>query len=213
MKIFYIFLILAPITASNCLNAQIKKGAYLLGGDIGFYKQTSQQSGNTTNTGTSFTFSPVFGKAIKENVVLGMDLTYNYFKNDVPGNYNAANNSFGAGIFLRKYKPLGKGFYLFGQARTAAEYGTSKSINFSQQYPNSNSKGFSITAGIYPGISYAVSDKLQIETGFNNLIYLQYSYNKASATGSNDIVRQNFSLGSSLSGTAGLTIGFRILLN
>ena len=66
-------ILLAIITASlfvNSANAQIKKGSIFLGGDISGSTQKTKTGGITTNKQNGINISPVFGKAIKDNLVL-----------------------------------------------------------------------------------------------------------------------------------------------
>jgi hypothetical protein len=118
-------------------------------------------------------------------------------------------------VFLRKYKELGKGFYLFGQARAGGYY-DNRDFN-STQFPSSSNtiKGYSIQLAVYPGLAYGISKKFQLETGFNNLAYLQFDHSKATYPGNTSptSISNGVSLGSSLSNFSGLTIGFRVLLN
>lgn len=200
--------------------AQIKKGAILLGGNVGFATQTNSptnQGGSFISKQTSVSVSPIFGKAVKENLVVGADITADYSKNTYSSGYNTQKSiTTGAGVFIRKYKYLGNNFYLFGQGRLGANY-------ISQEYTylqastlvKSEIKGYAISAGFYPGISYAINNRLQLETGFNNLVYINYSHTKATNqyNGPSEYKSNSFSLGSSLSSFSSFTVGVRFLLN
>src|SRR3569623_1444047 len=103
---------------SNFTNAQIKTSSVLLGGQIGYYSSDVSYSGsqpNEKNNNASFNIS--IGKALKENSVYGLNLTYSPVK--VDNFYNGANyissklNQYNLGIFYRKYKKLGKDFYFY----------------------------------------------------------------------------------------------------
>jgi len=60
--------------------------------------------------------TPVAGIAVKQNLVVGFSLSYAHNKDNLNTvNYETKSESYGAGIFIRKYVPLGKGFYLFGE--------------------------------------------------------------------------------------------------
>ena len=212
-KILLAIVILFSFTTA--VNAQIKKGAVLLGGGLGFTAQKSTSAGSASGKQTNITVMPAFGKAIKDNLVVGADINYSYYKND--NSYTAKSNTYGLGVFIRQYKELGKGFYLFGQARSGASY--NKQNN--HDYNNGNStdidvvKGFTVQAGLYPGIAYAVSKKFQLETGFNNLVYAEFDHSKSTPfnTSVPETKTNSFSLGTSLSNFSGVTIGFRVLLN
>ena len=109
---------------------------------------------------------------------------------------------------------MGKDFYLFVQSRLGMGLGNSKTTDAVQAANNSKSNGYNVQLTIYPGIAYSLTKKFQLEAGFNNLAYVQFSHAKQTAASNNQSVATNsFSLGSSLSNFARLTIGFRVLLN
>jgi hypothetical protein len=116
-----LFIICTTITT---VQAQIKKGTVILGGQIGFSSQkTKNDPAPPPNPypadfkSTNIMVSPAFGRAIKDNLVIGADIYYSYVKY---GSYQPQEqkiNFYGAGFFVRKYNDLGKGFYLFVQGR------------------------------------------------------------------------------------------------
>lgn len=204
-RILFSTLILLVITAT--VNGQIKKGAVLLGGQLGFSASTNEPNNFPKSTTTGLNLSPAFGKAVKDNLIVGVDVLYVYTKNENDPNVSKT-NAYGAGFFIRKYKQFAKDFYLFGQGRVGGQYSSSK--YYSTQQPGSNEgKGYSIGIGVYPGIAYAVTNKLQLEAGFNNLVAIQYSH----TTDDTNSKSSNFGFSSTLSSLAGLTFGFRVLLN
>ena len=202
-------LILFTITLTQ---AQIKKGAHFLGGSLGIYTEKTSSDTVADLVSNNFSFTPAYGRAIKDNLIFGADLMLQ------TGNYENILNkedrqSFGAGIFLRKYMELGKKFYLFAEGRFGGYFETSDAV--SSYYPEGNydRKGFTIQAGLYPGVAFAVTNKFHIETGFNNLLYAQYSKTKTDYTGSaHDTETNRFTFGSSLSGFNGFVVGFRFML-
>jgi len=218
-KILLGFFSVCMMTAG--LHAQIKKGAIFLGGQIGFStnktnnEQTSPVNPPYDTKSTNFAFSPVFGKAVKDNLIVGADIKYvnNKYQTDYPQDQKT--NSYGLGFFVRKYKDLGKGFYLFGQARAGASYNTQKYYNTVTTVANSLTKGYTIQLAIYPGIAYSVSSRLQLEAGFDNLGFLEFDHSRETfpPTAGSYAVTNGFSAGSSLSSFSGFTIGFRYILN
>src|SRR5450432_3887500 len=112
-KIFYLFIFF--ISFSLVSNAQISQGSVLLGGDIDFNSQKTHSTDaiNTSNN-SNFSFNPSIGKAIKDNLVLGFDASYGHVQNSSDaggGNTSTAKtDTYGLGVFLQKYFPLGKGF-------------------------------------------------------------------------------------------------------
>jgi hypothetical protein len=209
-----LLLIIVLFVIAASANAQIQKGAIVLGGQLGFSSQSSKSTQNTSKT-IGFGISPAFGKAIKENLVIGGDINYSYNKNEPGVAVVQKSNSYGLGFFVRKYKELGKGFYLFGQTRLGGSYQKQTTKNNVQPSGNVETKGSFFQLAIYPGLAYSISKKLQLEAGFNNLGYIQYDHSKQTygPTPNDSIKTNSFSLGSSLSNFSGLTIGFRVVLN
>jgi hypothetical protein len=213
-KILLVIFISSFVTA---VHAQIKKGAIFLGGNIGFSIQDSKTTQATApgfdDKNTYVSISPVFGKAIKDNLILGADIIWSYSK--VESSLQKT-HAYGAGVFIRKYKELGKGFYVFGQTRIGGSYNSLEN-GYTNNQASSYDKttGYSAAINIYPGVSYSISRKLQLETGFNNLAYLSFDHSKRieNFNGGVSVVSNTFGLGSSLSSLSGFTLGFRVLID
>jgi len=189
-------------------NAQINKDKYLLGGSFNYY--------HSTNEGyNSFYTNIQIGKVIKDNTVVGIILSYS------TNNISSATNKlrqYSAGIFYRKYKSLGKDFYLFGELDASYQY--SKNVltffqNATQAY-NANSSGGTIN--LIPGISYAVCKGLQIELSMPNLANISYYHIKTIDSelppGTVSQKRNTFSANASLNSNLlnNFGIGFKFLL-
>ena len=198
-------------------NAQIKKGSIFLGGNIGGSTQKTLRDRTTVNSQDNLNISPVFGKAIKENLILGADVGFGLYENNNSGVNSIytdyRNKSYGPGIFIRKYTPIGKSdFFIFLQGRFGMNY-------FSSEYnPPANkdeTKRYSFDISTYPGISYTISKRLQLETGFNNLLSIGYFTEKREVSGSSAYTdkTKGISINSSLNNLSELYIGFRVLIN
>ena len=164
---------------NTCIvNAQIKNGFVFLGGDISGSTQKTKYGDITTNKQNGINISPVFGKAIKDNLVLGVNAGANIYNNDNPpenGVYDT--KAYNVGVFLRKYKNIStSGFYIFVQGGLGASHLRQKQKGMYTTYDET--KQFTISVNAYPGISYAVSKKLHLETGFNNLLMVNYFQGK-----------------------------------
>lgn len=196
--------------------AQIKKGAIFLGGDIGGSTQKATYSNSTdVSKQNGLNISPVYGKAIKENLVLGLSASINIYNNKSTGSGSEVKqNSYGAAVFIRKYKPIGKsGFSLFAQGDLGYSYSNSKNNPQSTNY--SINKRNNVGINLFPGISYTISRKLQLETGLANLLSLNYTTQKQDNGGAipYSTKANGFSFGSSIDGTSLVYIGFRLLIN
>ena len=206
-------LIAIAVLASISINAQISKGSILLGGGIGYSSQENKLEGSTIENKTSnFYISPAIGIAVKENLIVGGDLSFSsQFQENM--NNEAFINYYGAGIYMRKYLPIASRFYIFGQGRIGGNIFDGENTQVTDFI--SNSKGYNINAGIYPGISFKVNKKLHLETGFNNLVYVQYENVKIKTQSSGNVdnyTSKSFSVSSSLNNMSGLYVGFRLLL-
>lgn len=216
MKKLYLCSILIFI---GCLSqAQINKGTVLLGGELGFSNSTQK---NYTNGSPAqvpafkFTYASIQPSAmiaIGKNVMWGFNLDFDY-QAQPNSNYDMHYNEYGIGTFLRKYKPLGSGFYLFGQSALEFTYGDERSTYPPSTGPYSftETKNAIISLGFSPGIAYAVNRKWQVELLLSGLFYADYANNKetdiaVNPTGpeSTNVEKANgFDFGSNLS--AGLT--------
>lgn len=217
------------ISSSLIVNAQFKKNDILLGGQLSYsYYSTSFDQPNSsyptsdqkTNNG-NITIS--LGKAINENTIVGINLSYlpsstTNYQNYGPTLLNYQNNGYGVGIFFRKYKSLGKEFYLFWEE--------SASYNWSNQSGKDSAglkriSGSSWSTGIdlYPGIAYRISKHFFLELTIPDLFIARYyksntvnQYGTVSEvqTSKND----NLSISTSLSSDPlnALGIGFRLIL-
>ncbi|MFC0774636.1 outer membrane beta-barrel protein [Terrimonas alba] len=194
--------------------AQIKRGSIFLGGDVSGYTYKTEWENAIDQKSKGLNISPVFGKFIKDNLVVGGSLSYSVSntEND-PGTENKA-HGYGAGVFIRKYKNIGSsGFYLFIQGGLNGGYSKQKTDD---PFTTSEIKRTTIGINANPGISYAVGKKFHLETGFNNLIAASYSHEKGESNSNSnnvDYKSNGFSVYSSLSNaTSSLYLGFRLLI-
>lgn len=204
----------------NYCQAQIKKGTSLLGGSVYFNSQKTESNDfSRSDKSNSYGFSPSYGKAIRQNLILGGDLMLSgnsITSSEQSWQSKRRENHYGAGIFLRKYQHLGlSGFYLFLQSRLGGSIMTGKG----RYDPNNSSldtkiSGFNVQLDLYPGIAYAVTPRLQLETGLNNLLHAGYYSRKITnaASGAATSKTSGFGAGASIGAGVDLTVGLRLLL-
>jgi hypothetical protein len=210
--------------------AQFKKNDILLGGQLSYsYNSSTYTQPNAsfpTNDSKSnygnITIS--LGKALNENTVVGINLSYtpssstNYpsYNGNIPLKYQS--NGYNAGIFYRKYKSLGKEFYLFGEASAWYSWSDQSGKDSIGEKLISGSS-WSVGIDLYPGIAYRISKHLFLELSVPNLFYAGYSksnsanqYGTASEvqTTKNDQLIISTSLSSNPLNALG--IGFRLIL-
>lgn len=211
-----LLLVIASFSASLLCHAQITKGSVLLGGGISAGKSTSESS-NTEYENSSFGFYPAVGLAVKDNVVVGLRLSYYTSKSEQvnqPNLYVQEQNGYSAGLFYRRYLGLGKNFYLFGEG--AAYYNFQEGIN---EYGSAGQENIqtnrTIGVNFYPGVTYAVSRRFHLEVGLNNLVSLDYSRSKTESVVNSQTSTSKgsgVSFATNVSSSAPLTLGFRIVL-
>lgn len=142
------------------LNAQIKKGALFVGGDLQLYSSntTSTDSNPYTSKNKGIFFSPSIGWVVKENVVAGVSLLLSFNNNEQQNAFHQSKgNRIGGSIFIRKYLPLGKSFYLFSNAAVNGQSVYNKYMYVQQPY-YSTEKGYAINAVLIPGVAYQLKN-------------------------------------------------------
>jgi hypothetical protein len=210
----HFYLLIAGILTFCTVHAQIKKGQVQLGGSLSFYTG-SAKFGNYSNNSTNVTISPAFGMAVQDNLVLGISLLYghNPMKYGDP-QYESGFDQYGGGIFVRRYKPIGKSFSVFMQWDLLGEYDHTNT-GYKDSVVYSNVKIYNFNTGLYPGIAYNISRRVQVETSLPYLIYVNYQRNKAEGENYNNVlVKTNtLNIGCGLSRTLqNLVIGIKCLL-
>lgn len=203
-------------------NAQIKKDAVLLGGQVSVNSTKTKVTptpANPTRENSGMVITLSAGKAVKENTVVGLYGGYGTAKSSDTYSNNSSNSSESsnttAGVFYRKYKGLSKNFYFFGELN--AGY-----TGYKQQYENktagiintSTNTTTGAELGVTPGISYQVLKKMQIEILMPSFAGIRYSVNKNTGTNTTTQKGNSFQFNSSLNGgfINGLAVGFRLVL-
>jgi hypothetical protein len=190
--------------------AQINKDAIWLGGQASFNQSSEKTLGSsTTNKTTGFSINPTIGKAVKENLVVGISVGYWHSKNKTGSTTNSKFNSYGGGVFIRKYIPVISNLYLFGDARLNVSRGIEK-VYASSGY--GKNKYWNIAISATPGIAYAVTKNIQIESGVNSLFSAVYQ-KRDSKQGLSEGKSSSFNSGILLDNNTPIYLGFRFLLN
>jgi len=154
--------------------AQVSKGDIIVGGNLGFTTGTQKDVDGNKNSTTNFSIQPSFGKVYKENKIIGIIARYRYLGNGDNSELNT--NSYGAGIYLRQYKPLGKGFYVFVQESLNADFNHLKNF-YGSPADIQDTKETNLYVTINPGFACDLSKRFQLELLFlNNLISAGYSH-------------------------------------
>ena len=196
-------------------SGQINKGSVLLGGDL-WANSIWQENNGVKFKSSGFGFSPLAGKAIKDNLVLGGFLGIGVSDNDgVNGNNENHEKSYTAGMFMRKYGVIKNNFYGFIQGNTGFSYSKYEYIQFNGI--SVENKRTAVQASLSPGLSYKVSRKLHLEAGLREIASLGYSRDKKDYYGQGVINSSKTSsvfMSTSLNNfSSNLYFGFRLLLD
>jgi hypothetical protein len=189
--------------------AQINKGAIWLGGQAGYSQSTNKTGSITTGKVTSFNFSPAVGTAVKENLIVGVFVNYSTYKNKSNITTIKKEETIGGGLFIRKYIPVVNRVYLFGDAR--AFFNSYKSTD-NYGSPEDKVKGWDAGISATPGVSFAITNKIQIETGLNTLFSTRYQKRNHKA-GFTETDESSFNTGLFLDNSSQVFIGLRFLIN
>jgi hypothetical protein len=188
--------------------AQLSAGNLLLGGRLGFsltHSKGPQQARSSTSFGIGL--SPEVGFFVADNVVMGTMLSYGNGWGKSLSNDRFFSNSrhHGAGPFVRLYKMVSERAGFIGHAYFS--YGKNQTRNIDTGWETSNSNS-SITAGISPGFTYFVHDKIGIEFLLGGLSYYTFygQDERGRSTG------RSGGLGFS-SGLGNAALGFRYYVN
>lgn len=212
----------AIIIFSFATRAQIKKGAILLGGQLSYNDAVSNYSNSQPGQkNKSAVFNIAAGKALKENKVLGIAISYTHFNSDYIYNnngnlyYNVNSNRYYLDVFYRQYKKLAKDFYLFGEI--GAGYSGSKQTD--TEIPANTKTRLTESGGrmyLTPGIAYRIYKKLQVELLIPQIAGVNYAVQKrTSATSSaNNSTQNQFGFNTSLNASwlSNVGLGFRFVL-
>ena len=207
-----IFTLIIPIFFLSFISiAQISKGSILLGGDISAYTE-KQINNNVEYKVSGVYFSPTVGKAIKDNLILGSFFSVAASDNDgVNLTVNSKEHIYGLGIFLRKYGAVSKNFYVFLQGSANGEYAK---YEFGS---DSYLKRKDLSMDVSPGVSYRISKKLHLESGFRDIFSIGYTNQKTKGISSGNLVESNsnrYYISSSISNfNSVFYFGFRLLID
>jgi len=208
------------LSLSSISNAQLSKGSLLLGGTLSYSGNSGTYTGSDQDSHTGY-FNVSLGKAIGESSVFGVNLNYtlyhtsNYYYQGIQGPITYKNNTYSIGIFYRKYKSLGKDFYLFGEAGAGYD-GSNLSGTDNSGNKDLSGTGYGGHVNFYPGIDYKISNKFFLEISIPNLFFVQYLH--TNTTDQNTIPpnskNDQFAITTSLSSGPldALGIGFRLIL-
>lgn len=218
MKLKLIFSVVFVCTLLSASYAQINKGTVWIGGNFSYAgdKPKYDQQTNSWKTRT-VSILPSFGVAIKENLVLGIFGNYTNTYREQQGTYynKREEKIYGGGLFARRYVPVFKRFYLYGEGRLGynksemEEYWASTSTSGS-----SNLKSWETGLTFTPGIAYGITRNILLETGVAALFDARYKSSETKySTNTPPYSVKSFTAGVNLENISAFYVGIRILIN
>jgi hypothetical protein len=198
-------------------HAQIPKESIWLGGSIG-YGSTKNDYANSTLESKSHTvsFSPAVGVAVKDNLIVGVMLSYTNKKTKNIGYVEKAKEtSTGGGVFVRQYVPIVNKLYLFGEASALfRSLKSNEELSYNNPSMKNKTKGWDAGLALTPGVALGINKKVQLESGFNSLFSAVYNKRKIDNSGTaDDYTQKNFNAGIALDNESLFYVGVRFLLS
>lgn len=185
----------------------IPKGTRFIGGDLNFNFVQTKASSVVQNNAFNIGISPSITRFAKDNFAITYSLGYNIastgskstFGNEF---YSAAVHTISAGVYLRNYKMLSE------KLGISVSYGGNIGYLFNTAsadiYSGNAPQGLNLTLDAGPGIIYLLNEKFAIE-GTATLVSFNVGYSWVNGA-------NVFNIGTGLSASPGLGIGFRYFL-
>ena len=219
MKKIFTLLIACIFFFATSTHAQINKGSTLIGGTLDLSSNNLKNPDSSLSKQTYFSISPSIGFALNTNTILGFSLLYKI--NTGNGSlypFKTKDNLYGAGMFLRKYQTLFNKFYLFGEGNFMFDYETYNYTVHEIIQSEYDSKAYSFSLNLTPGVAYTLTRKWQLEAGLQNLLAIGYTSSKETSKSNlvnPDFKETGFALNSSFNPTTfnNIFIGLRFLIN
>lgn len=219
MKLKLLFSVVFVCTLLTTSYAQINKGTVWIGSNFS-YASDNFTPGQLIISGKTRIVSilPSFGIAVKENVVLGIFGNYTtiYREQQTTSYYSKRDEkTYGGGLFVRRYVPIFKRFYLYGEGRLGYNKSGSEEnwANTSTSGIN-NLKIWETGLTFTPGIAYGITRSILLEAGASALFDARYRSTESvysPYTQSNS--EKTFTAGVRLENASAFYIGIRFLIN
>ena len=160
--------------------AQFVKGDKVLGAGLSFSTSSTDSKSNPSSmyksSSTSGGLSVDLGIAGRPNRLGG------FFLNASAGSSRSEYNSLpsfdtqsdfyslGGGLFTRRYRSLGKGFYLFAEGRAGIFY----SRNNTDNSPYTKRTSLGVSTGLFPGLTYQTGKRFMLDLRFADFVSLNF---------------------------------------
>ncbi len=196
-----------------CLGANAQ---LFVGGNVGLNTTGGSVKDGSTTTNSpssmSYTIAPKVGYFLSEKMSAGAIFNFSRGKYTTPGTPEQIDYSTSLGLtpFVRYFAIKSNKFSVFGEADLGLSLSNTKSKIGGAT--NNGPKGTSIGLGIYPGVEYALTDKISLETTIN-IFRLGYTFSSSKqVVGGNDVISRSsgFNFGAGLNNVVNvgaITIG------
>lgn len=196
-------LLAAAVVLTVSARAQFTKGDRLLGAGLNVSHSKGEfNSGfipyTTSSNNASLTLD--LGFASRTNRMSGFYVSggYGKSKTEYPTqpttNSSSDNLNISAGFYTRRYKALGKDFFLFAEGRAGVDFGKSN-ISTSN---NGDRTSVAVRASVNPGISYRAGKRFLLDLRFADFASVGYNHDTFKGSGNVKDVQSGFGFGSSL---------------
>jgi hypothetical protein len=219
MKLKLLFSVVFVCTLLTTSYAQINKGTVWIGSNFSYSRNnfTPDQVG-ISDKARIVSILPSFGVAIKDNVVLGVFGNYTTINREqqTTSYYSKRDEkTYGGGLFVRRYVPVFKRFYLYGEGRLGYNKLESEE-NWATTSASGTNKLKSWETGLTftPGIAYGITRSILLEAGAAALFDARYRSTEtiySPYTQLNSV--KTFTAGVNLENVASFFVGIRFLIN
>lgn len=181
------FLLISSVIVGQENNEKFKieKHSWNVEGDLYLFSQEfkNYDDNNSDRDYFGIGFTPKIGYAIKNNLILGIGIGYEYsnsnYRNELTSDGSNSSNTFSVFPYIKKYVPVGEkiAFHFQGEAKFSnAVYNSKNEITYE------NKRNF-LFIGIRPGLSFELSKNILLQA---NIGVLGYSYSKSKVDDKND---------------------------
>lgn len=158
------------LVGTQFAKAQVQKGDFLVGGNVGVTSTTDKTEGtDAKETTTTFNVSPKVGYALSDKWMVGVFVGADFGTNKDKTGATTTKTSYhvvAPGVFVRNYHMLGESkVAIFGEANVSYGFGSSKTES------TKTGSGNVLEANVVPGITYFVTKRFMLEGVFGGITY------------------------------------------
>lgn len=158
------------LVGTQFAKAQVQKGDFLVGGNVGVNSTTQKIDGSDDKTtATRFNISPKVGYALSDKWMVGVFVGAGFSnekEEDGATTVKEKTHMITPGVFVRNYHMLGESkVAIFGEANVAYGFGSTKVED------TKTASGNILEANVVPGITYFVTKRFMLEGVFGGITY------------------------------------------